>query len=301
MKKIILSALVLLTFQYVCVSQNDIQFSHYMFNELTFNPAMAGNTAKLDASAVVRKQWMGFDRAPMTELLNVNSYIEQISGGAGLTIINDKLGYENYLNAKLSYAYQIKIKDQNRLALGLGFGVLSTSVKGADLTYEDAGDEYAVTTNTNKLRPDFDFGVAYNSPKLSLGLSSTHITQSLKKSEILKVPRHYYFYTKYKINVSDKIDLIESLEIKNSIFITQFDISTIGMYDKKYWAGLAYRLNDAYTIMLGGTITKEIKIGYAYDANCGALRKHSGGSHEIMLFTSFDVFKTSNEHPSFYN
>jgi len=301
MKKIVITAIIALTSYSASISQNDIQFSHFMFNELTFNPAMAGNSSKFDASLVARKQWFGFDNAPMTELLTATSYIEQLSGGVGLCVINDKLGYENYLNAKLSYAYQLKLSETGRLAFGLGFGILNKGVDGTKLTYEESGDQYAVLTKQNKLKPDFDFGIAYNSKKVSLGVSSTHLTNSLKKNDILTAPRHYYFYAKYKLNVSDKIDLVEALEVKNSIYITQFDISAIAMYDKKFWGGLSYRLNDAYTILLGGCINDKVKIGYSYDANCGAVRKLSSGSHEIMIFTSFDVFKTANEHPSFYN
>lgn len=285
----------------VCHSQNDIQFSHFMFGELFFNPAMAGNSSKLDASTIVRKQWVGFDNSPMMELFNVHAYIEQIHGGAGLSFINDKLGYENYLNMKLSYAYYLKLTEQRRLSFGLGFGILNKGINGTNLTYEEAGDEHAVTTNINKLKPDFDFGIAYNSPNLSVGLSSTHITNSLKKSEIIKVPRHYYFYAKYKINVSDKVNIVEAIELKNSIFITQFDVSALAFYDKKFWGGLSYRLNDAYSILLGVNINKNILIGYSYDANCGTVRKYSDGSHEIMIFTSFDVFKITNKHPSFFN
>ena len=66
MKKIILTALLLVMMQMVSVAQNDIQFSNYMFSEITYNPAMAGSSGKLDAALLYRQQWTGFDQAPQT-------------------------------------------------------------------------------------------------------------------------------------------------------------------------------------------------------------------------------------------
>ena len=50
-------------------AQQDGQFSQYMFNTLAFNPAYAGSAEILNATALYRAQWVGFDGAPQTRTL----------------------------------------------------------------------------------------------------------------------------------------------------------------------------------------------------------------------------------------
>jgi len=112
MKKIILTLLLLVSLQILATAQNDIQFSNYMFSEITYNPAMAGNSGTLDAALILRQQWVGFDQAPQTGLLSIHSYVDKLSGGVGLSYVYDKLGVESSSNLKLMYAYQIRLTEK---------------------------------------------------------------------------------------------------------------------------------------------------------------------------------------------
>lgn len=305
MKKIFLILLLLLSIQQISKSQNDIQFSNYMFSEITYNPAMAGNSPTLDAALIARQQWTGFDKAPQTQLLSVHSYVDKMSGGVGLSIINDKLGFENSINVKLMYAYQLRLTDKGdkKLSFGLGFGMINKSLKGSELIYDDMTDENGVYTDQSKAKPDFDFGVAYNSNNFCAGISTTHIEQSLKASTVLNVPRHYYLYAKYKIKASEKINIIPSVKVRSSMFITQFDATALMYYANKFWVGASYRMQDAIVGLIGVDITKNFRVGYSYDYNSGAVKSYSGGSHEIVLLGSFDVSKkiTPGKSPRFFN
>jgi type IX secretion system PorP/SprF family membrane protein len=303
MKKLLFTLLVLLSTRLITVAQNDIQFSNYMFSEISYNPAMAGNTGTLDAALLARQQWVGFDQAPSTQLFNVQSYVDKVSGGLGLSIINDKLGYEHSLNVKLMYAYMLRLSEKSRLSFGLGFGMVNRSLKGSQLIYDDMTDENGIYTDQTKTKPDFDFGVAYNSDKLGIGISSTHIDQSLGGATVLKVPRHYYLYAKYKIKASEKINIIPSIMFKSSAFITQFDVSALMYYSNKFWIGATYRTKDAIVGLVGVDITKNIRLGYSYDYNSGAVKSYSSGSHEVVLQASFDVAKkiVPTKTPRFFN
>lgn len=291
MRKLLFVALFCSAVAYTASAQNDIQFSNYMFSEITYNPAMAGNTNTLDATLLHRSQWTGFDEAPRTQLLSMHKYVAKASGGVGFSLINDQLGHEHFLNAKFMYAYQLRLSEKSRLSFGLAFGVLNRALKGSELIYDDMTDPGAVLTNISSTRPDFDFGIGFNSEKLTVGLSTTHIEQSLKASTILKAPRHYYFIAKYKIKASDKINIIPSVKVRSSEFITQFDATALMFYNSRFWVGASYRLDDAIVGLLGLQINKNFRIGYSYDYSAAALKKYNNGSHEIILMASFDVNK----------
>jgi type IX secretion system PorP/SprF family membrane protein len=303
MKKILLALAFFVLLVYTGHAQNDIQFSNYMFSEITFNPAMAGNSGTLDGVLLARQQWTGFDQAPQTQLLSVHSYLNKMSGGVGLDVINDKLGYENSLNVKLMYAYHLRINDKSHMSFGLGFGMVNRTLKGAELIYDDMTDENGVYTNETKTKADFDFGVGYTSEKFCVGLSTTHIDQGLNTATVLKAPRHYYFYGKYKFKASEKINVIPSVKVRSAGFITQFDVSALMFYANRFWVGASFRMDDAIVGLLGVNITKNFSVGYSYDYNSGAVKSYSSGSHEIMLLASFDVAKKiiPTKTPRFFN
>ena len=303
MKKLLIILPLFVSMQILCFAQNDIQFSNYMFSEITYNPAMAGNSTTLDAALLARQQWTGFEKAPRTQLFSIHNYVEKMSGGVGFSLINDKLGYENSINVKLMYAYQLRLNETSKLSFGLGFGLINKSLQGSSLIYDDMTDEGGVYTDQSKAKADFDFGIAYNSNTFCAGLSSSHIEQSLTESTVLTVPRHYYLYAKYKIKASEKINIIPSVKVRSSMFITQFDVSAIMYYSNRFWIGASYRMQDAIVGLVGVDVTKNIRIGYSYDYNSGAVKSDSGGSHEIVLLGSFDVSKkiTPGKSPRFFN
>jgi type IX secretion system PorP/SprF family membrane protein len=291
MKKILSAVMFIVAISFTGMAQNDIQFSNYMFSEISFNPAMAGNSGTLDAVLLHRQQWTGFDQAPQTQVLSVHSFVNSLSGGVGLNVINDKLGYEHSLNVKLMYAYHLRLTDKSHMSFGLGFGIVNRTLKGSELIYDDMTDENAIFTDETKTKPDFDFGIGYTSEKFSVGISSTHLDQPLNKATVLKVPRHYYLYAKYKIKAGEKINIIPSLKVRSSGFITQFDVSALMFYANRFWVGGSFRMDDAVVGLVGVNITKNFSVGYSYDYNSGAVKSYSGGSHEIMLLASFDVAK----------
>jgi type IX secretion system PorP/SprF family membrane protein len=262
-------------------AQNDFQISHFMFNEMMMNPAATGNTDKFIASLLARKQWIGMDRSPGTQFFNAHAYVDPVKGGVGLTIINDQVGYESILNMKLSYAYHLKISEKSSLSVGVSGGFMNKRLDGTKLIYEESYDPGAVRANTNLYIPDFGAGIEYNCKNFTTGISSTHISQNMSDATLYKIPRHYFYYAKYKFE-KDDITITPALLVKSALFITHFDLNTNVMYKNVFWGGLTYRYKESIVGMVGFQVNK-VRIGYSYDFNSAPLRRQSSGSHEIML------------------
>lgn len=56
-------------------SQQDAQYTQYMYNTMTVNPAYAGSRGQLSLAALYRSQWVGLEGAPKTFTLNLHSPI----------------------------------------------------------------------------------------------------------------------------------------------------------------------------------------------------------------------------------
>lgn len=303
-KKILLLAMVLavITIQKLW-AQNDIQMSHFMFNKLSYNPAYAGASNAMDASVVARQQWMGFKNAPSSQFLNFDTHLSKL-GGVGLSVVNDKLGYEKCIRVRVIYAYHLKFGDKASLSAGIGAGFYNKSLDNSQLIFDDATDQNAYLSTASKLKPDFDAGLQFTLKSWNIGVSMTHVQKSNKGSkDFFDVPRHIYCFTNYSFKVNEKLSIIPALYLKSSWFITQIEANCNFLIAERFWIGGSYRVNDAAIGMLGVAITKNIKLGYSYDFVVGSAKNLKNiGSHEVMLLVSFakpgDVFHKS---PRFFN
>lgn len=59
------------------------QFTQYMYNTISVNPAYAGSREALSIVGVHRNQWSGFDRAPKTNTLSIHTPLRDDRIGLG--------------------------------------------------------------------------------------------------------------------------------------------------------------------------------------------------------------------------
>ena len=90
-------------------SQQDPQFSQYMYNKLFMNPAYAGMRQALCATTIYRNQWQGFDGSPKSIVFSADAFLPQIKGGVGLNIVHDKLGFETNMGFRANYSFHLPV------------------------------------------------------------------------------------------------------------------------------------------------------------------------------------------------
>src|SRR6478752_6833995 len=72
MKKIVL-IFVLIFVTIAGYSQQDAQYTNYMYNTITINPAYAGSRNVLSVFGLHRNQWSGLEGAPVTNNFAINT------------------------------------------------------------------------------------------------------------------------------------------------------------------------------------------------------------------------------------
>ena len=165
MKKLLIALAFVLGLQNVN-SQQDYQFTHYMFDNLSFNPGYAGLTQSICGTMIFRQQWSGFNGSPTTGLVNVHAPVQLLRGGIGLTYLNDQLGFEKNNIARLSYSYHQAI-GVGTLGIGVSAGIVQKSLNATWITpdqgagYIDGTDPGIALSNASDMVPDFNFGLFY--------------------------------------------------------------------------------------------------------------------------------------------
>ena len=109
------------------ISQQDYQITHYMFDNLSFNPGYAGMNRNINATMIARQQWSGFSGSPTTALINIHAPVGFVRGGLGLTYVSDQLGFEKNSIARLNYSYHLNI-GSGQLGIGASLGFIQKTI-----------------------------------------------------------------------------------------------------------------------------------------------------------------------------
>lgn len=280
------------------VAQQDPQFSNDKINSIVFNPAMVGDSYDFDVLLLKRNQWVGFDGAPHTSVVSLDFPVKlgNVSSGVGLSVMSDKLGMQKSNRILLNYAYKKKLFS-GIFSIGVSLDLINESFEGdfnipkGDFFTSPDQDPLLATTSLDVSDLMYDIGVGfyYSDKNMCLGLSAIHLLQpsiKLTKSSEYYYKKNYFVYGKYVYALSDKINLLPSCALNTDFNTVQYCVSTNFSYNNKYRIGASYRFEDAFIIMGSFKLFNGLKLGYAYDMNTSEMGKHSGGSHEFVLYYS---------------
>jgi type IX secretion system PorP/SprF family membrane protein len=274
-------------------SQQDAQYTQYMYNTINVNPAYAGSRGVLSVFGLHRTQWVGLDGAPTTNAFSVNSPINNSNLGVGVSFVNDKIGptNENTISADLSYT--IRTSETYKLS----FGVKGTAnLFNLDVTKLNAFNpaDPLLQNIDNDFSPNVGAGAYLHSDKLYLGVSVPNFLETKRFSAndiaVYKERMNLYFIGGYVF------DLTPSLKFKPA-FLTkvvegaplQLDVSGNFLINERFVLGAAWRWDAAVSAMAGFQITDGLFIGYGYDLETTKLADYNSGSHEVFL--RFELFK----------
>ena len=283
-------------------AQQDPQFSQYMFDRLSVNPAVAGTTGQLCATALLRQQWTGFEGAPKTGLFNAHMPLKTISSGIGLSVYLDELGQQKSTFARLHYSFHRKI-GQGTLGIGLYAGLGSHALGRNWIARDPVADDTAIPIN-GQSDSGFDLGagIYYVAPTFWAGISSTHLPETELDDVSIKMARHYFVQAGYEWAIGGNKDYVlqPSVLIKSDGTSTQFDLNALFLYNNMVWLGVSYRTEDAIAPMIGYQHQftdgrSMLRIGYSYDVTTSNLRNYSSGSHEVMLNYCVTLIKPPQE------
>jgi type IX secretion system PorP/SprF family membrane protein len=281
-KKYTIVLLIALCFTTFCGAQQLPQFTQYMFNTISVNPAYAGSREGMNLTALHRNQWAGLDGNPTTSTFSFHTPLTNERIGLGLSYITDQLGFENTNYVYGDFSYTIPVANRTKLSFGLKAGFTNYRLENPDV------NDPFFNSNFNSWKPNFGAGMYLSSNRYYVGISSPRIlTTDLNQGEFKALERNSYYAIGGLV-----FDL--SLDIKfRPGFIakftngapTSYDVTSSFLFYEKIWLGASYRFDDAsnFGAFLDYQISSDIRIGYAYDIPTALIRPYTGGTHEIIM------------------
>ncbi|MBU3025494.1 type IX secretion system membrane protein PorP/SprF [Zobellia galactanivorans] len=299
MKSKITKILFLLCTMPFCFGQQDAQFTQYMYNTLSVNPAYAGSREALGVSVLHRSQWVGLDGAPSTQTFNIQSpYKDKM--GLGLSIVHDEIGNNTNQNTSfdVAFSYSVQTSEKYKLSFGVTAGGHLLNVDFNKLRNYSASLAPSVENELyKKFSPNIGAGVYFHSNKFYVGLSvpglleTEHFQNPDDEGSVIASERmNFYLISGYVF------DLNPTLKFKPAYLIKavagaplQVDLSANFLINEKFTLGAAYRLDAAISALFGFQMGKKLMLGLAYDREISELggTQFNDGSFEIFLRYEF--------------
>ncbi len=302
-KNIVLVAFTLMTS--FIFGQQDAQYTQYMYNMNVINPAYAGSEGTLNIGLLGRTQWVNLPGAPATFTATINAPVSE-HVGLGLSIISDEIGPVKEQNIYADFSYTIPTSEIGKLAFGLKGGFTIQNIDYFELSTNQASDPM-FANNLNKTYPNFGFGAFYYTNNFYVGLSMPNLLKSRyfeKKGGIVSSASeqmHYFLTSGYVFELSQDVKLKPSIMYKAVTGAPiSMDYSLNALLYNKLEIGVSYRVGDSYSGTMNFLVTKNLRIGYAYDYTVSNLSAFNSGSHEVFLLYNVDFSRADFKSPRFF-
>ncbi len=295
-------------------SQQDAQYTQYIYNTMSVNPAYAGSRDAISITGLYRNQWVGIGGAPVTQTLNIHTPLGQSNKvGLGVSVVNDKIGPTQETYFDIDFSYTIHTSVEGQLAFGIKGGGHLLDVNFDALNQYTNSDILLNTNIENKFSPNVGVGVYYHDEKLYVGLSAPSLLQTKhfdesninnQASSFLAAERvNYYLIGGYVFDVNENTKFKPATLIKGvSGAPLQVDVSANFLLYDKLTLGLAYRWSAAMSAIAGFQITDNMMLGFAYDWETTELgnTEFNAGSYEFVL--RYEIFKKQEKiiYPRFF-
>jgi len=297
MKKIFVSICLLISVVLLRAQQDGL-YSNQLFSLQEFNPAYAGARGVLSGTILHRSQWIGLDGAPNSEFIAANSPLPFYDMSGGFSLSSDRIGPLSNTVLGLDAAHQLRFSEKSFLRYGLKLSGLFSNANFGTLNLNEGNDALFAGNMRSKMAVNIGFGAIFTYDKYYVGISSPRMANTKYKASngsgmnILSTQRQVCFNAGASVQITPDILLRPTVLARiTSGAPASIDLATTAVYKDLFWFGLLGRFGDAFGISVGGNVTDEIQLGYAFDASIGGLSGYT--SHEIVF--RYDMIKNGQK------
>lgn len=278
------------------MAQQAPMFTNYSNSYASVNPGFGGLSDGLNVMGIYRDQWTGFKDntydvsvSPKTMLFSGDMPVKILQGGVTLSVMKDKIAYEDNINLNLGYSYHLDL-GSGILGIGMAFNMLNRTVDFGKYHPIVENDPILPTGEESDMLLDANFGLFWQVPEtFYIGMSITNLFESKGKMLVDNAgttasfmgDRTFYFMAGFEYQFNNPVFvLLPSICLMTDIASTQINAGAKLLYNNKVWFGLNYRYQESVAAMVGFKF-KDIQLSYSYDVNTMGIAVQ--GSHEVCV------------------
>ncbi|UOB16360.1 PorP/SprF family type IX secretion system membrane protein [Abyssalbus ytuae] len=310
--RILVLLLVIFNLHFFVYSQQDPQYTQYMYNQNVVNPAYAtNNLGIINFGGIHRSQWASAEGAPTTFTFFAHAPVtEKIE--TGLSIITDNIGdgllKEN--NFYADFAYILQLAETHKISLGIKAGLTNFQTDFNGIRLPEIQDDPAFNEDLKGTFPNIGAGAFYFTDKYYVGFSVPNLLKNKHLEERNGINRigseeiHFFLTGGYVHEFNPDLKLKPSFmakAVKGSPPVLDTSMNVL-LYNR-FEGGISYRINDSFSGMFNVKALPSLTIGYAYDYTTSNLGDFNSGTHEIMVLFDLDLLglrKGYDKSPRFF-
>lgn len=276
-------------------AQQDPQYTQYMYNTMSVNPAYAGTSGHTIINLLGRAQWVGLDGAPTTQTLSYDTPLGYSGVGLGVNLTNDVIGPSQEIYLDINTSYTVRTSDEGNLSFGLKLGGRHLNVDWSKGIVQDRNDK-SLDGNISRFLPTIGAGIYYYTDNWYVGgaipniLRTDHYDDASSGGDIATERLHFFFIGGYVFDLSENTKFKPAVltKVVNGAPLS-LDVSANFLFNNKFTAGLAWRWDDSISGLLGFQASDNLHIGFAYDLTTSNYSNYNSGTYELML--RWEIFK----------
>jgi type IX secretion system PorP/SprF family membrane protein len=277
------------SFANIALAQQNLVYSNYYLNPFLYNPSYIAPNGYTELFLNYRRQWVGFEGAPITATANIH-YPINYKMGLGASFIHDKAGVLTTTTGLVSFGYQVFFgRDKtipHKLGFGLSAGVTNSNVSTTEVS--NPGDPALANNKTSSM--DGQFGLNYQNRNLRIGFAIPRLFKSyVTSAEDFNTPGIEQITStistlSYNFVITPRISFEPTALYRTEKNApSQWEGLGVVSIDNLVWAGGSYRQDYGASAFLGLNIKNTVKVAYAYEFATGQVNGIGNGTHEIQL------------------
>ena len=268
--------------------QQEPQYTQYMYNIGSFNPAYSATVDYVEFTPLYRAQWLDIEGAPRTLRIGGNLPFSNEKNGMSVNIIYDEIGPASQTFFDVGYAFQINVSETTRLSFGVEAGGSLLNIDFSKGNFQNPSEPLIAQTQTNNFYPTFGAGVFLYEENWYLGMSVPNfLSGELYNEEVTSLIQEqfqYNFIGGFVFGVSDNL-------LFKPAFLMNFsegspanvNLSANALVNERFTLGVSYRFDNAVSGLAGFQISNGVFAGYSYDHVINNLSSFANGSHELIF------------------
>lgn len=272
-------------------------YNHHFVNPFIYNPAYTGYQENVSAFLVRNSRNSSFDGGVINNYLTVDGGLKDGKYGLGLSVAYQTQGIQQQLGAGLSYAYQLKINDNNTIRAGVQIGFLDNQLDASAINVEMTDDPFLQELSRNKFTYNATFGLLYTWKTTRIGFSIPQLIGNKVNYGTGDSRGFYQLERHYMLNISHPIDITsdKNWSLTPNVLLRylpglrpQYDVLLKADHKKWAWLAAGYKSDYAIELNAGIRVLDGLQIGYSYEYVIGTMNAYrSGMNHEILLGYTF--------------
>ncbi|UOB16689.1 PorP/SprF family type IX secretion system membrane protein [Abyssalbus ytuae] len=295
----------------LCMAQQFSQFTQYMYNTVSVNPAYAGSREALSVIALHRTQWVGIEGAPQTSTFSFNSPVGRMNRvGIGFSAIHDIIGPLSQTYFDVDFSYNIRVSDKGKLFFGLKAGGQLLQVDFGKLSLFNIDDPVFQNNIDHRFSPNIGTGIYYHTDKFYGGISipnllkTEHFSSGNSSASIVNENRtHLHLISGYVFTLNENVKFKPAF-ISKLVYGAplQLDLSANFLIYDKLILGAAFRWGASVSAMAGFQISNSFMIALAYDRETTELGNtaFNDGSFEAIIRFELPKMNVRRWTPRFF-